>query len=64
MIEKLSEIDLNTIAIVDDNMQNAEALSVNVETCGSKAITFVEDFSDLDALIKKVLNPGSSELIF
>lgn len=62
MIEKLSEIDLNTIAIVDDNMQNAEALSVNVETCGSKAITFVEDFSDLDALIKKVMEKSNGVL--
>ncbi len=62
MIDKLSEIDLGTIAIVDDNKNSAEALSVNVETCGSKAITFVEDFSDLDALITRVMEKANGVL--
>jgi len=54
MITCLSDLNLNTIAIVDDDPENAETYSINVEHGGGKAITFTENLGDLEPLLQEV----------
>ena len=62
MIETLPELNLNMIAIVDDDPENAASLGYNIITCGGKPVLFKDGFTSLDDLVCKVANSANAVL--
>jgi hypothetical protein len=62
MIESLSELNLDTIAIIDDDIENAESLGINITTCGAEPRLFTEEFGSLDDLLHNVTRSASAVL--
>ncbi len=62
MINSLTELGMSTIAIVDDVLENAEALSVSVEICGCKPLIFTDNLEDLNSLLEEIMQKANGVL--
>ena len=62
MINSLPDLGLNTIAIIDDDTENAKALAINVETCGSEPFVYTGEFEDINSLLEEVIQKANGVL--
>jgi hypothetical protein len=62
MTESLAELDINKVAIVDDNLRNVETLQVVVENCNCASVPVIHGFQNLNKLVQRVMADANGVL--
>ena len=53
---------MHTVAIVDDDPENVEALKFCLETAGSKIIAFTDNFQNMNSLLEEIMRRANGVL--